>query len=134
MAPHPVKPRAGRHGERGFTLIEVMVAIVLAAVATSGIIGLYTSVTRASSYSRHATEAAVLAEDQVERLRTQTATIAASGTQTGVNDRGKVNSGGIYTRTWTVTPMGSFADVVVTVAWDENGETRQVVVRSKRNL
>ena len=51
-------------------MIEVMVAILLTAIATSGIIGLYIVETRASGFSRHSTEATVLAQDQIEILRT----------------------------------------------------------------
>ena len=126
MARHPVN-------ERGFTMIEVMIAIAITAIATSGLLALFMVETRASGYSRHSTEATVLAEDQVERLRTSAPPAATTtGTQTAIDERGK--SGGIYTRTWTTTPGSSYYDVSVTVSWPEDGTTKQVVVRSRRDL
>lgn len=127
--------RRRRPNQAGFTLIEVMVSILLAAVATSGVIGLYMAVTRSSSYSRHATEASVLAEDQLERLRTVT---PVTGSNAGLLDERGVpclsscTGNFIFQRSWTVTPVGSYADLVVTVAWNEDGVARQVVMRSKR--
>lgn len=134
MVAHAVKPQGRRHAQAGFTLVEVMISILLAAVATSGVIGLYTAVTRSSSYSRHATEAAILAEDQMEKLRTQSVpTSTTTGTDSGLLDeRGLANANGIYTRTWTVTPAGATADLYVRVSWNEDGVVRRVELRSKR--
>lgn len=126
--------RRRRSQQAGFTLIEVMVSILLAAITTTGVIGLYSAVTRSSSYSRHATEAAILAEDQMEKLRTTVMpTVVTTASDTGtIDERGIVTANGIYTRSWTITPTTTDATVVVTVSWNEDGITRSVVLRSKR--
>jgi len=88
--------------------------------------------TRASGFSRHSTEATVLAEDQLERLRTAAPpSVTTSGSQTGIDERGK--TGGIFNRSWTTTVGSSYYDVSVTVNWPEDGTTRQVILRSRRN-
>jgi len=122
-----------RPTESGFTLIEVMIAILLSAIAVIGIIGLYTVESRASSMSRRKTEAAVLAEDKVEELRTQlTPTAAGSATETGLDEHGNVVSGGLFTRTWEIfsegdATAGTFYRIKVTVSWENNAVVVQAV-------
>lgn len=116
----------GERRERGFTMIEVMVALLLTAIAAMGLLALYMSQTRASSYSRHATEAAALATDKLEKLRTMQT--ASSGTDT-VDEQG--GAGGIFTRTWTVTSGTDYDDITVVVQWDDEG-SRTVQVYGRR--
>jgi Tfp pilus assembly protein PilV len=125
-------PRA-RNAQDGFTLIEVMVAILLTVIAVIGIVGLYRVETRSSSNARHTTEAATLAEDQTELLRTVTGPVG--GAQANIDERGL--PGGIYTRTWTVVPdvPGGYDNIVVTVTWprdDDNTQTSTLTARSRR--
>jgi prepilin-type N-terminal cleavage/methylation domain-containing protein len=133
MAQVPVRRRQG-----GFTLIEVMISLVLTAIAIMGIIALYITETKASGFSRHTTEGAVLAQDKVESLRTQGVAAAVSTTETGINERGGAPGTGIFTRTSTVAlvPAGSptWADITVTVTWNDDSIGHTVTVRSRRNL
>ena len=115
-------------------MVEVMVALMLTAVATAGLLGMYSVQSRTSLYSRHAMEASELAQDQLERLRTVSSpTSVITGTQSHLDERGKVTSAGLFSRTWTVTPTTGYCDLVVTVAWSEDGTARQVVMRGKRS-
>ncbi len=123
-------------GQRGFTLVEVMVALLITVIAVIGILALYMVETRASGYSRHETEAAVLAEDKMELLRTITppALVPLAGTDPNVNEFGTPVAGGLYTRVWSITPNGSPAtywDYVVTVNWTEDNVGRSVTERSR---
>lgn len=111
-------------------MIEVMVAVLLTAIATTGIVGLYVVNTRASGFSRHTTEASVLAQDQMERLRTNGATVVVP--LTGVDESGK--PGGIFDVAGTINVLASYADVSVTISWTEDGASRQVTVLGRRNL
>lgn len=115
-------------------MIEVMVAVLLTAIAASGIIGLYMAETRASGFSRHHTEATVLAQDQMERLRTLGAVASGSNAVT-LNEHGKEVVGGLYTRTWVVTPTvpPTYEDLSVTVTWEENDELKTVTLTSRRS-
>jgi prepilin-type N-terminal cleavage/methylation domain-containing protein len=119
-----------RRAQAGFTMIEVMVALLLTAVAVMGLLGVFIAVLRASSYSRHASEAAVLAQDKLEQLRLQSAA-TATGTNTGINERGVTP--GVFTRTWTMTAGTTYSDIVVTVIWSEDGVAKQSVLRGRRN-
>jgi prepilin-type N-terminal cleavage/methylation domain-containing protein len=88
----------------GFTMVEVMLAIIITAVVVTGILGLYKIEVTASSFSRHSTEASALAEDKLEKLRTLgTASSACPSLSCGIDPNiGPQGSGtsGIYTRMW----------------------------------
>jgi Tfp pilus assembly protein PilV len=129
MAATPVT----RSPQGGFTLIEVMISMTLTALAILGIIALYATETKASGFSRHSTEASVLAEDKVEKLRTGLST-AQTGTLSNINERGLSTPPGIYTLTYTQTPNASYADIAVTVTWSDDGQTHTVTVTARRNL
>lgn len=118
--------------EAGFTMIEVMIALTLTAIAVLGIVALFITQTKASGFSRHMTEAAVLAQDTIERLRTQGSAAAISATtQSNLNERG--GSGGIFTRTFSeVLTDPNWADIVVTVSWADDGIPHTVSVRGRR--
>ena len=113
--------------QRGFTMIEVMIAILLTAITVIGIVGLYSVETRASSASRHSTEATVLAEDKMETLRTQTN--PASGADSPGETAGLA---GLFTRTWTVTPNATWIDYSVVVTWTEDSVAKNVTLSSRR--
>ena len=117
--------------EAGFTLIEVMIAILLTAVVVIGVVALFTVEARSGRLARDRSEATVLAEDKLEELRTQTPTLIAGGGQTGLDSLGQ--PGGKYDRTWTVS--GSTAPIIltVTVTWNEDGATETVTLHSERN-
>jgi type II secretion system protein I len=124
MATHRVTKRR----QRGFTLIEVMVAILLTALTVIGVLGLFRVETRASQFSRRETEAAVLANDKLEELRTQTTPT------TGVTDypADQLTGANVFTRSWTATVNGDMTRITVVVTWDENGITRTVTVSGLR--
>jgi Tfp pilus assembly protein PilV len=119
-AKHRVRSR-----ERGFTLVEVMVALLLTVVAVIGIVALYMVETRASGFSRHEGEASVLAEDKMEVLRTVTPPASGSDA-TPVDPEG--GTGGIYTRVWSITAgsAAGYSDYTVQVKWTEDGVPRSL--------
>ncbi len=114
--------------------------MLLAVIATSGILALYFVGTRASGFSRHTTVATVLAQDEMERLRTSSILVAVPNVTVNLNEFGAVVAGGLFTRTYTVNDGGpgpngitDFDEMVVSVAWDDDGLTRTVTLRSRRN-
>src|SRR5690606_6213489 len=110
-----------REAPQGFTMVEVMVAILLTALTVIGVLGLFRIETRASSFSRRETEAAVLAQDKLEELRTFSAS-EPSGNDTPDNPFGTTSTDNIFTREWTIAPNTadpSILDITVTVTWDD---------------
>lgn len=113
---------AGRADQQGFTLIEVLIALLVLMVGMAGILSLQLTSMKATGFSRHATEASSLAEDKVEDLRTVPLNSArfTSGSDQ-VDARGVASQDGLFTRTWTITPRTDTTVVTVSVAWSERG-------------
>jgi Tfp pilus assembly protein PilV len=134
MSTRALKPEArGPRPEAGFTLIEVMIAILLTVIAVMGIVGLVRAEARSGNRARHMTEASVLAAGKMEEMRTITMTAAGSGVDaTAVDSRGV--AGGIYTRSWSWTP-GTITNTytyTVTVSWSEDGTATSVTMNGVR--
>ena len=118
--------------QAGFTMIEVMVAMLLTALTVIGVLGLYRIESRASAFSRRETEAAVLAQDKLEELRTR---VAPSADETGSDSPiDELSSTSVFARSWSVlvSPDPAVYNVTVTVTWDEDGYTRTVTVLGQR--
>ncbi|WP_447974859.1 type IV pilus modification PilV family protein [Nitrospira sp. Kam-Ns4a] len=64
-----VAPTGFRPGERGFSLIEVMVAMVILAFALLGVMGMFECADRGLRYGALATRALALAESRLEAKR-----------------------------------------------------------------
>ena len=121
-----------KRSQGGFTMIEVMVALLLTAIATIGLLGLYRVQTRSSSYSRRSTEATMLAADRMERLRAMATPISSISPEV-IDATGTAVTGAPYTRSWTVNTVGSTYDITVLVSFDDDG-TKTVTLRSFRGI
>jgi len=108
--------------EKGFSLIEVLIAMVILSVALLGLAGLMVTTTRNSSLGSHLTEAATFAQDRLEAMRVTPWLNVASGADTIQG-----STGIRYTRTWNVAtlanPSPPPADlektVNITVTWND---------------
>jgi prepilin-type N-terminal cleavage/methylation domain-containing protein len=115
-----VKGNAG-----GFTLIEVLVAIAVMAIALTGIAAMGVSTIEADINSRHLNTATALAQAKLEELRIvrRTNLAWAEGThrENGLYEDGSVG-GGPYDRQWIVDQdYGNFTNlyrVTITVSWE----------------
>ena len=104
----------------GFSLIEVLIALVILSISLLALAGLMVQSTRNSSWGSHMTEAATLAQDRLERFR-------AVRPQTDIpeganNDQVPADSGIVYTRTWTVTTnaTSTLRTITITVTWTDS--------------
>jgi type IV pilus assembly protein PilV len=127
----PVRRPRARPGA-GFTLVEVIVAIVLLGVGLMGLAALSTTVTRANVQSSSLTTATALAQERAERLRTEDYDALASGNDSRVVDNVT------YTRSWVVTaddPEPGLKTVAIAVSWTTRGTThttRLTTIRGRR--
>jgi type IV pilus assembly protein PilV len=109
----------------GFTLTEVLVAVVVFSVGLLGIAGLATVIIRGNTFSSMLTTATILAQDKLEESQDTAYTAINTGRDsvTGNNI--------IYTRVWNVTdnaPAAGMKTIEVTVSWRVRGKQQHQVV------
>jgi len=111
-----------RTGERGFTIIEVLIALLVLMVGMAGVLSLQLTSMKATGFSRHATEASILCEDKMEDLRTIPLNSVRFVTDRDqVDARGVPDVEGLYERVWRVTPGTDNTTISVEVSWEEQG-------------
>jgi len=119
--------------QTGFTLIELMIALTVLIIGVAGILTLQVTQLHATSYTRHAGEAAVLGEHKLEDLRTETRNPACvpppgSPCSEARNADGTiVTSGpGDYTVSWWSSGTGP-TKWEVSVSWVERGKDTHTI-------
>jgi Tfp pilus assembly protein PilV len=106
-----------RHrGDRGFPVIELLIASVIMFVGLIGLMDLSIVATRSAGDARRITEACALAQDRLETLRSAPLRSLAGAVEGGLDAAGA--TGGPYTRTTQVAfaPTGQ-ASIQVRVSW-----------------
>ena len=112
-----------RSNNNGFTLIEIMIAILILVVALLGMAGVTVSVINGNAFSKEVTSATTLAQDKMEELKNTAYGSIVSGSDTD----------SIYSRTWAVTADSPIADtktVEVTVSWSRGGNTHNITLKT----
>ncbi len=104
---------------KGFSLIEVLIALVILSVSLLALAGLMVTTTRTNSFGGHLTEAVTFAQQRLEQLRAAPYnTIVTSGAP--VIEHG-VHSGIDYSMSWVVAPNAdnSLRRVTMAVTWND---------------
>ena len=117
---------------KGFSLIEMLIALVILAISLLALAGLMATTTRNNAFGGHMTEAATFAQDKLEELKAIPWANIVGGTDT------KSGSTGItYARTWNVStllnpvppPNDLLKAVTITVNWND-GTSRSINIFS----
>ena len=98
--------------QRGFTLMEVMISVIILSVALLALAGLQIISIRGNAFGGTMTEAITLAKDKVEDMKQDDWSNVASGSDT------PVVRGMDYARNWQVQTVNQTKEVTVTVSWD----------------
>lgn len=114
--------------QRGFTLIEAMVALVIVGFGMLVVVGMQMMLNRNAEVARERSEATRLAEEKLEDLRSFT-TIATTAGQLAWNDLVSGSDAPAtgynisYTRSWTLggSAADSKRDAQVLVSWTDRG-------------
>lgn len=122
--------RSRRKTNNGLSLIEILVAYGILAVAVLGLLGGLPAAARQQRASIKMNQALYLAEAKMDSILTSESKIAT----TSLTDQPMGDDSMI--REWYGTTMIGNTDlqlITVKVSWLENGRTRQVVLRSYLN-
>ena len=98
--------------QKGFTLIEVMISVIILSVALLALAGLQIISIQGNSFGGTMTEAITLARDRIEDFKRDDWDNVAAGRDT------QVVRGINYARNWAVQTNGQTKEVTVTVSWD----------------
>ena len=103
---------------QGFSLIEVLVALIILSISLLALAGLMVTTTKNNSFGNHMTEAATLAQDKLEQLRAVRWEAIPEGAST--DPAPQIGSTGIsYVRNWTVVANGVLKTITITVSWQD---------------
>lgn len=105
-------------GERGFTLIELTIAVTVFTIGVLGVLGASAGITRLIGIGDRIATASFYAQERFETLRSNDCATLASGSET---------RGGIYNLRWEVQPIfsGNARRINIYVAYTSRpGHTR----------
>ncbi len=95
------------NGRSGFTIVEVIIAMIILTVGILGIVGATAKMTAMQSKGERLATAAFYAQSRMEQLRAAGCTLATSGSETLVN---------VYIMTWTVAAQAGGSRAVMVAA------------------
>lgn len=119
---------------RGFTLLEIVIAILILTVALLGLASLTSMIIKGNASNKTLTIATTLGKDKLEELRSLPltgTTIPASHSGTdywGANLGAATSTNAYFTRAWSASGTDPVT-ITVTVTWPTN---RSVVLKSMR--
>jgi type IV pilus assembly protein PilV len=116
----------------GFTIVEVVIAMAILSIGMLAVAALQFSTARNNTSGNVYTQANMLAMSQLEILKNRDLSLLIPGTY---NDPSPIDEngqpGGIYSRSWTITDIGTGARALtVVVQWNRTGNPARVEVSS----
>ena len=121
------------HRDRGFTLLETTVALLILCFALTGLASLTKSNIQTNAQARYYGAAAALAQQKLEDLRAGGYTAAASSTSDeSLNESGETTGTTLFARNWTVAAgaLAGTKTMTTTVSWTDTLGTHQVQLQT----
>ena len=114
--------------EKGFTLIEVLIGLIILAIGILAVAGMQITSIRGTAFSNSLTQASVIAQDRLEFIKSLPLNDARLDTDT-YPDPPNI---GIFTRSYQATRNANpnFVNIIYTVSWLEKGVTHTVSFRT----
>jgi type IV pilus assembly protein PilV len=101
---------------KGFTIIEILIALVILSVSLLALAGMMGTTTQRSAYGGHLTEAVTFAQDKLEEFR------AIPWVSVPVGDATDQKAGATqiaFTRNWGVVMNGNLKTITIRVDWTD---------------
>jgi len=112
---------------RGFTLVEMMIAMFLLYFVLLAMAGYMTTVLRAEGSSKKLSTAMVLLQDKVEQLRVGSVYALSNGSD--ILSNGSLD----YQRSWQISsPSNNLRMITVSVNWYDQGNPKTASVSTVR--
>lgn len=119
-----------RRNDGGFSVIEVLIAVILVVVGLVAFGNLGGSIVDQNTYQKRSDQALTLAQQKLEDLKN----LALSSTLTSSNNGSDTPSiaNNAFSRSWTIANggAGSLATLAVTVTWSDKGATKTERLRT----
>ena len=117
--------------QKGFTLIEVLISIVILSIGLLAIAGMQMASTRGNFFSHYLTQASYVAQDRLEFLDhlPYDDALLNAGTH---NDGETTISGIAFNRSYGVAINGDLKTIAYTVTWND-GMNRQIAFSTIRS-
>lgn len=118
----PADTKRKLHGEGGFTLIEVLIAMTILTIGLLAVATMQVSAIHGNKTGNEISRATFLAQDKLEELKTSTDI---------TSEPGGSDQTGIFNRSWQIGPSGTNSrSVTVTVLWVVGGNSHSVVLNT----
>ncbi len=114
--------------EKGFTLTEVLIGLIILAIGVLAIAGMQITSIRGTSFSNNLTQASVIAQDRLEFLKS----LPLNDVKLDTGDHNDPPDVGIFSKTYhadrNVSP--NYVQITYTVSWVEKGIPHGVSFRT----
>jgi prepilin-type N-terminal cleavage/methylation domain-containing protein len=120
----------GKHKQAGFTVIELLVAIVVVGILVPTLVGFVNTLNRLNDRARDLSLVNALVENKAEGLRSMGFTALPDGTTTFTNEL-PATLGNPKSATYTTsTPNAGIKRVDIAVSYNDHGSTQTVQYRT----
>jgi type IV pilus assembly protein PilV len=119
------------HDDKGFTLLESIIAITILSIGLLAMASLTVAIIKGNTLSNNMTTATVLAQDKMENIRK----LGYDGAVNETENYGAISGYPLFKRATTVlddTPYSDMKSVTVTVYWDSNAhsvELKTIIIK-----
>ena len=116
---------ASAHKEKGFTLVEILIALTIFAIGILGVASMQIWGLRGNASAIWHSQAATFAADRIEKLMVDDYATLATYVDATLEDR--TDEQGDYTITWEVEtdkPIDNTATITVDVEWNDHGTVK----------
>ncbi len=124
--------RRPRNGEAGFTLLELVIALLVMSIGVAGLFGVLATAFKSTSIDIHRTDATVIAAHALAQL--QVAADPVSGPLPGVTRNGQTYAVNAEVQLAAASngDTNAYAELIVNVTWSDQGGTHTVTQSTSR--